>query len=326
MATVTDSKQARRWCFTWNNYPEDWKIVLDKAKSKYACVGKEVAPETGTKHLQGYMEFTSGKRLVTLKKVSGTIHWTICNGNQEQNIAYCTKEGDSIEWGDKGEQGARSDLLEVQTLIDSGASPLEVATNHFEVYCKFYKGFEKYSYLQQQAEAKKIREVNVEVRWGGTGTGKTHSAIMEAIDSQQDYYITSEGNTGLWWTGYQGEKYVIIDEFRCGVPMHMLLRTLDKYPVQVPIHCGYAHLMATTIIITSNVNPIEWYLGCDEASRQALFRRVNKITHMDTKYKSDAIKNCDTCSEGNNVTSLQILEKIQENKKKWENEEKLLEG
>jgi len=277
---------AKRWCFTWNNYPDSWKSDLDNLKSCYLIVGEEIAPTTGTPHLQGYCEFPSTKLFKTLKniKVLNKVCWCKCNGTADQNITYCSKEGKVYEKGDRKQQGHRTDLDEVRSIIDNGGSMLDVAEHDFSAFVRMGRGLRDYQYLVAERAARAIRNVFVEIRWGPTGTGKTQTAIMDACDKGEDYYITSEGNTGLWWTGYTGQKYVIIDEFRCGVPLHQLLRILDKYPVQVPIHCGYAHLVATTIIITSNVDPELWYGSCDESSRAALMRRISKITHMNTVY------------------------------------------
>ncbi len=42
---------------TWNNYPEDWEEKLKGVDLiKYAVVGKEVAPQTQTPHLQMYIQ------------------------------------------------------------------------------------------------------------------------------------------------------------------------------------------------------------------------------------------------------------------------------
>lgn len=50
--------RVKRFCFTLNNYNDD---DLEKLKEyaqqwcQFAIIGKEIAPTTGTPHLQGYM-------------------------------------------------------------------------------------------------------------------------------------------------------------------------------------------------------------------------------------------------------------------------------
>lgn len=90
------------WIFTWNNYPDDWKKILvpkfqnsDNVKGYIA--GKEVAPTTGTPHIQGYMEFKTKARPMGLlpKQVS----WRCARGKMSHNYNYCSKDGDFISWG-----------------------------------------------------------------------------------------------------------------------------------------------------------------------------------------------------------------------------------
>jgi len=96
---VKQCSPAKRWCFTWNNYPEDWVNQLQFQSSKILgyVVGRETAPTTGTQHLQGYMEFREKLRPKNLFPTE--IHWSVAKGNKEQNIAYCTKEGKFEAWG-----------------------------------------------------------------------------------------------------------------------------------------------------------------------------------------------------------------------------------
>lgn len=49
----------RRICFTLNNYngEDEQRIQNETARYKYAIYGRETAPTTGTRHLQGYINF-----------------------------------------------------------------------------------------------------------------------------------------------------------------------------------------------------------------------------------------------------------------------------
>lgn len=37
----------RKYVFTWNNYPADYRLILDAVVCKYIVAGEEVAPNTG---------------------------------------------------------------------------------------------------------------------------------------------------------------------------------------------------------------------------------------------------------------------------------------
>ena len=59
--------QAKRWCFTLNNYTEDdlKNLELGFDRDKF-IIGKEVG-ENGTPHLQGYVNLEVKQRLTELK-------------------------------------------------------------------------------------------------------------------------------------------------------------------------------------------------------------------------------------------------------------------
>jgi len=107
------------------------------------------------------------------------------------------------------------------------------------------------------------------VYWGRTGTGKTRKAWE---DAGLDAY-PKDPNT-KWWTGYKGNDCVIIDEFRGTIAINHLLRWLDRYPVYVETKGSSLPLQATKFWITSNVDPTNWYEGLDEATLNALLRRL----------------------------------------------------
>lgn len=81
---------SKHWCFTFNNYVENDIIELMNSNvdsvSKY--VFQEETSKSGTKHLQGYMEFT--RRLRPKNLFNEKIHWERCR-NIKNSIAYCQK-------------------------------------------------------------------------------------------------------------------------------------------------------------------------------------------------------------------------------------------
>lgn len=90
---------ARNWCFTWHKYPEEWhQCLVDQPKLSGFCVGQEVCPTTGTKHLQGWVQFKMKGRPFSLT-LPRDLHWEKCKGSEEANFTYCTKEGDFSVWG-----------------------------------------------------------------------------------------------------------------------------------------------------------------------------------------------------------------------------------
>ena len=86
---------AIRWCMVLNNWTEEELQEISAivpVYSKVALIGSEVG-ESGTPHLQGYIEFKTKKRPKSVFK-NERIHWEKAKGNREQNLTYCSKDGD----------------------------------------------------------------------------------------------------------------------------------------------------------------------------------------------------------------------------------------
>jgi len=113
-------------------------------------------------------------------------------------------------------------------------------------------------------------ERTVYVFWGPTGTGKSRRAWDEA-----GFDAYPKDPRTKFWDGYQSHGHVVMDEFRGAIDISHLLRWFDRYPVIVEQKCTAAVLSATTLWITSNLNPREWYPNIDKATLDALLRRLN---------------------------------------------------
>lgn len=111
----------RKWCFTLNNPTPDDILQVNAMTHKYLVYGKEVG-ESGTPHLQGYIELAKASRLAAMKKLLPTAHWENAKGTPEQASAYCKKDGDFYEDGElsKSRQGKRSDLEDLRDAINEG--------------------------------------------------------------------------------------------------------------------------------------------------------------------------------------------------------------
>lgn len=110
------------------------------------------------------------------------------------------------------------------------------------------------------------------VFWGRTGTGKSRRAWSEAGMGA----FPKDPRT-KFWCGYRGQEHVVLDEFRGGIDISHLLRWLDRYPVIVEVKGGSCVLSAKQIYITSNISPESWYPLIDDATLQALLRRLTIV-------------------------------------------------
>lgn len=102
--TKTPSKEriapSKKWCFTWNNYPEGWKeIVVPRFQGSGLFGCQPEVGENGTHHIQGWVEFKTKIRPLSLG-LPKEIHWEKMRGTIQDSIDYCskseTKAGDYI--------------------------------------------------------------------------------------------------------------------------------------------------------------------------------------------------------------------------------------
>lgn len=99
---MSSSIRSRAYCFTYNNYTEeDLQKLLNYSLANYVIIGREIAPTTGTPHLQGYMRFTNAIRFVSLVKAFPGVHFEVAKGTFEQNVNYCCKENNFVERGER---------------------------------------------------------------------------------------------------------------------------------------------------------------------------------------------------------------------------------
>lgn len=98
--------QARNWTFTLNNYEGLLDIALF-SDCTYSIYQEEVG-ESGTPHLQGYLQFSCRKRLAFLRDLVGLegAHFEVARGTPEENKVYCSKDegrlGGPYESGEMG--------------------------------------------------------------------------------------------------------------------------------------------------------------------------------------------------------------------------------
>lgn len=106
------------WCSgIFNHTVEDLKNTFENHKHFCKCIiGEEICPKTGNKHLQTFISFNKPVRPIEAFKNIQT-KWIKCNGSEEQNEKYCSKDGVIHKFGEAFESDWRiqkSDLRENQ--------------------------------------------------------------------------------------------------------------------------------------------------------------------------------------------------------------------
>lgn len=245
-------------------------------------VGQEKCPTTKKTHYQGYIELTSKQRLSALMKVAPKTHFEARKGSQEQAIQYCQKDGDFIEYGEKNQQGKRTDIHGMKEIVKKGATIKEI---HEMAPCYQTLRF-ALSYMEWHGQ-KRNWKTNVIWIWGPSRTGK--STLAKAM--LPNAYIKS--GTTKWWKQYDGEEDVIIDDFRdSSVPLVDLLALMDGVPYTVEYKGGERQFLARNLIITTLMEPKHQYREAKHEPKIQLYGRISMMiyTGLDGNYFKEEIE------------------------------------
>lgn len=249
--------QHRNWCFTCNNYSLEDEALFRALEYAYLVYGREIG-DSGTPHLQGYVQFLRKLRLTALKKLHRTCHWEVAKGTAKENFDYCSKDGDYFEsgvavsvFGGKPTMAERA--LRNRRLFEA---PLSELVFSGEVSIK---------------ETRALKNARLDIRdelsllgscctldgptpnfwyWGPTGTGKSLKARSENLGA----YLKT---CNKWWDGYAGEEVVIIEDFdesHVCLAHHMKIWA-DRYPFPAEVKNSMLRIRPKVIIVTSNVAP-----------------------------------------------------------------------
>lgn len=281
---------ARNYCFTLNNYTQEdedhLKTVSEGQNVRYLVYGKEIAPTTGTPHLQGFISLRNPKPFKRVKEIlNERIHLEEAKGTFKENVAYCIKDRQYVEFAKdrksiaQKHQGHRTDLDCVKQAFKEGQSIQKISENDDVTV----QGLRFAELLYKYQKTPKLQKRIIHWYYGSTGTGKTYKAVIESGD---DYWMS--GRTLKWWDGYQGQKSIIIDDFRADFcTFHELLRILDQYPYRVETKGSSMWIQSTTtdIYITSCYPPTEVYQTREDINQ--LIRRIDIIKEF--KSQTDII-------------------------------------
>lgn len=280
---------SRDFCFTLNNFtPDDEseiKAMFDNGICRYIIYGYEhlTTEEGKTPHLQGYCELTTGNtaRPTGMHQYVKRAHFGSRCGTRTQARVYCLKDcQDPVEYGTwkPDYQGTRNDLLAVKNRIQEGKSEQFIANNHFDSWCKYRRAFNRYRDIIQVPAERIVEEyqrtwkTKVIVYWSEhTETGKTRKVYDE-----YGYAINSMTFRNGFWSPYNNEAIVLWDDFdpTC-IERQQFLQLTDRYPCQIRQIGGWAQWKPKTLIITSNIDPHDWY-GNDAA----VLRRLDKVEEV----------------------------------------------
>lgn len=269
--------EARCWMVTILNWTElDWP--WDEAKSaelfRYAIVGKETCPTTGTPHMQCYVVFHKKKRFNPVKALFPRADLRVARGTPTQCRDYCAKDGDFVEMGElppssSAPGGAANKARyeaawESAKLGDLDAVPADLRLKHYRTLKQIAVD---YAALPEDAEGTTGLWI-----WGPTGVGKSRYAR----EQHPDFYAKRPNK---WWDSYQGQETVLLEDLD---PSHAFLGHdlkiwMDRYAFPGETKGGHVMLRPKLVVVTSQYPPEAVF---PDTETVAALRRRMKVLHM----------------------------------------------
>lgn len=258
----------RAWVFTLNNYTGPELDHLDQLACRYLLYGKEIAPETGTPHLQGYVYFPAGKSFAATRALLPRCHLLVARGTPSQNYNYCTKGGAFVERGDRPMDPGERGNLERDRYIAAWSSategrlleiPEDIRIRHYGTLKRIARDF-------QPTIAQLTNTCGIWIH-GESGCGKTRAVYAR-------YPEAYPKPMSKWWDGYQGEETVLLDdidpESRSWIGRFLKVWS-DRYCFVAEDKGGSRKIRPERFIVTSQYSIEEIF--SDNETRLALNRR-----------------------------------------------------
>lgn len=280
---LTKRVKAKGWFCTWPKCPIGKNVALEELKTKFPLKEYVICEEEhkdGTLHLHAFLKlekkfyFKSG--LFDLQGYHG--NYQVAK-SWRAVVEYVKKDGNFISNIDSERlltkkhvsKMKKEDLLrDVDDVLDEGLiNPLQVAS--------FYKNSITYKMLKQKRQRMPDKLPDKKRHlwfYGASNTGKTYKLreMMKQTGEDQWFQIPTNND----WIGYNGEKYLYMDEFKGQLSIQMLNALCDGN-FKVNVKGGSTWIgWEVQVIICSNYSIRDCYSKVDEQILQTLYNRFNE--------------------------------------------------
>lgn len=212
--------------------------------------------QLGLHHLHMVLESSNSDsdrfRYSAIQKIYGVkFHIEPTRGSKKEAEDYIYKRGKFAEKGEqvleisvsgdiKGNQGNRSDLAGIESMIMQGMTPNEIMDTSIKLR-RYEKIIRDAYYRQREKNTPFVRKVKVVYHVGETETGKTYECekLMQQLGEDHVYFV--KDYTNGFMDKYDGQEILWLDEYRNQFSYATFLSILDVYKCQ--IHSRYTNAM-----------------------------------------------------------------------------------
>lgn len=287
-----NTRMSHNWHLTWNNPPSDaFEMIselFDEAVFSYIVAGWEVAPETGTEHLQMFVQFVVKKRLQSVRKLFPHTFASPMATTVVASITYCKKDNNYCEWGVPISNTNTIACKWAQFIDTARAGNLDELDSG--MFVRYYNTAKK---LQSDMPDSDVTTLDIAAGiwvYGAPNCGKT-TTVMELFPSP---LVAFNKSLTKWWDGYRGQDVVVIDEMPPKIDDE-LLRNLkiwaDRHIFTAELKGSSIQIRPSMIVVTSNWT-IEQSLAhhSDDTHIKAMLKRYYPIHFSEyRKYNKDQL-------------------------------------
>lgn len=245
---------------------------------KYAVFGIETCPNTGRRHIQGYVETRQGWALTKFRSVFGRgVHVERRRGTAKEAADYCKKDGFYVEFGNISQQGkSAAQIAAAADAFRQGRGVRELLRQGEldpVIFLRYSNGLERLaSYLEPE---RRETPRTVYILTGPTGTGKTRMAKEAGatlVSLENGFLLSSAG---------MHCDVVCFDDFEpSDMTRSLFLRLTDRYNLAVNIKGSSTPWRPSTLYFTTNEHPRSWTFKCGRPFDAACMRRVTEIREI----------------------------------------------
>lgn len=298
-----------RFRLTVFGYEANEADIIQVMESKWInriSLQEEKCPSTGRLHLQVFIETNVRITFNNLRTRLERLGWDrlrvfSCEASIWANFQYTRKDesytgrfrlarGTFTRPRDSGQDGKRVSALSAMVSdIKSGRSEYYIATQHTSAFLRHSRGVQRVISLLSTARSRSQR-TQIRCAWisGATGVGKSFWARQYAVyrHGHEGFFslaMPDFAGVRIWFTGYNGQRVLIIDDIgydqqgRILFGRQWMLRVLDTYALQVPVHGSMVYAQWDTVIFTSNYRLDQMY------NDPAIVRRFTLIHDAQTR-------------------------------------------